>query len=233
MKPSWSRLNSRITPMMGVPFGPGGRAARALTAVLIGKSSVLFMLLFFDYVQRKGTLSVSQRAQKNSAFLCEILCALCVKMPLAQNSLQQIFINPRLASGNQNRSDRFLIKLERSGAANDPVNESQFSQPPQRGDQQSLPDTTAAFAFADTGRAEEVSAGAFVTGKADHLGIASRDINRHRLFWKGNRNFFGPRAREILLDEISHAGDLKRLCAPNIDALSAKFVEQRLKLRQY
>ena len=68
---------------------------------------------------------------KVAASLCESLCALCVKSLLLHKLLQKINVNSRLTVGDHNRIDRFPIKLNRPGAANDPINVTEFAQSPQ------------------------------------------------------------------------------------------------------
>src|SRR6185369_13868124 len=62
MKPSESRLNSRITPMTGVPFGPGGRciAFDLLPAAITRASS---LIEGFDFIE-----DLFQEVSVNSRF---------------------------------------------------------------------------------------------------------------------------------------------------------------------
>src|SRR5713226_8275567 len=233
MKPSWSRLNSRITPIMGAPFGPGGRDARILFVCLVGRSSVLFTLMCycdnFNAEDRRGFRKGRKRV--SSAFLCEYLCDLCVKNPLSSNSFQEIDVDSRFTIRNHNRANCFLVELNRPGAADDSVNVSQFAQAPQRRDQQSLPDTAAAFAFRNPGRAEEATARAFVSGETNHATFARRHENRHRLMSKAHRDLVSPGDRKVFLDEFAHRRELERLSSANVDALRAEFMNQRLERR--
>lgn len=87
MKPRESRLNSRITPVIRAPFGPGGRAP-------------LFAFRPADMMRASSLID---------------------GFDFTAGSFQQIGIDARLAVRDDNRADGLLVKLDRSGAANDAV----------------------------------------------------------------------------------------------------------------
>src|SRR5215471_17617986 len=133
--------------------------------------------------------------------------------------LQKVGIDSKFASGNDNGSHRRLVKLNRSRTADDSVDIAEFTQSPQRGNQQSAANSLATRALEHAGGPKESAASAFIPGKSNDLSFPRCEVNSHRLIGKADRNFISPGPREILTDEVAHSGNFERTSAPNIEAL--------------